>query len=80
MYIFVVFTQEKHMWTIVLTLDGNSDIGAFERSNVCYLIFASIESRHKSYFFFEKKTFLISPCAICSELASTKSTMLWTPL
>ena len=39
MYIFVVFTQEKHMWTIVLTLDGNSDIGAFERSNVCYLIF-----------------------------------------
>ena len=44
--------------TMVLILDGNSEIGAHVSSNFCYF---NIENSHKSYFYlFSKKTYFRS--------------------
>ena len=69
------FRRSQSVRTMVLILDGNSEIGAYVRSQsrLYDLLKASdkIENSHKSYIFF------LHGCATCSELPSIISTMAW---
>ena len=60
---------------MVLILDGNSETGAYVRSNLCYLSCLShlIRSRAIENDFFPSKTYFLQACAKCSELPSNIS-------
>ena len=60
---------------MVLNLDGNSEIGAHVRSNLCYLI-CFIESSHKLNSFFPRKDLIfLHTCVTFSELPSNIKTV-----
>ena len=68
-----------HIHTMVLILDGNSEIGAQVKSNFCYLIFLRhlVGSRvATNSIVFSKKAFFLHACAACSELPSNVSTII----
>ena len=63
---------------MVLTLDGNSEIGAYVRNNICYLICLmhfirsrAVKNRECS----SRKSFFHLACAACSEIPSALSTI-----
>ena len=62
------------IFTMVLRLDGNSEIGAHVRNNLCYLICVRHLIRPEQ----AQKPILLSACAIYSELPSNISTMIST--
>ena len=67
---------------MVLVLEGNTEIGAHIRSNLCFLMFKAfdvIKGSDKSYFF-TMKALSLHACATCSELPSNISIMKWIEL
>ena len=63
---------------MLLILDGNSDIGAHVRSNLCYMIFVRHFIRSRAIInaiFFYLNHFFLHARAICSELPSDLRTM-----
>ena len=65
--------------TIVLILDGNSEIGAHEELSLLSDLlkaFDKIESSHKSHIFYPKGPIFLHACATCSQLPSNLSTII----
>ena len=62
-----------NLYTIVVVIDGNLEIGSHERKNLCYLIClrSLIRSRAGT-----NRIFFLHACATCSELPSNIDTML----
>ena len=64
---------------MVITVCGNSEIGAHVSFNLCYFtclrLLISAIAVTNVFFFFKKPIFLLHACATCSELTSNISTM-----
>ena len=68
----------KIIRTIVLILDGNSEIGVPVWSNYCYLIYLRCSVRSRSVtnrIYSPKRPIFLHECAKCSELPSNISDM-----
>jgi len=63
------------VYNMVLILDGNSEMGAHVRSNLCYLISFRHLIRLREYVFIRKGFFFVHTCTVCSEFPSNFSTM-----
>ena len=66
---------------MVLILDGNSEIDAHVRSNLCYVISSGHSNRYRSVtnlMFYPKRPVFFHACATCSEIPSNISAMLMT--
>ena len=59
-----------------LILDGNSEIGAHVRSNLCYLIFLRHLLRSRTVTIVSEKTTFLYAGATCFELPSNTRTMI----
>ena len=71
-------SEEKNGGTMLLILDGNSEIGTHVTSNLCYLACLKYLIRSRAAtkrIFFSEKTYFLYARATCFELPSNISTM-----